>query len=119
MSYVPATFTAGFALMLTAAGAVGGQWVSETFALDAETPKRAEVRTVTERPRPIARTVRQAELSLETPRLPHLQMAPLRVDAVLRSPDEQFEPVEPAPAGDIAGEYETAAADMTHDSPDN
>lgn len=29
MSYVPATFTAGFALVLTAAGAVGGQWVSD------------------------------------------------------------------------------------------
>jgi len=28
MSYVPATFTAGVALVLTAAGAVGGQWVS-------------------------------------------------------------------------------------------
>jgi hypothetical protein len=29
MSYVPATFTAGFALVLTAAGAASGQWVSD------------------------------------------------------------------------------------------
>lgn len=29
MSYVPATVTAGVALMLTAAGAAGGQWVSD------------------------------------------------------------------------------------------
>lgn len=89
MSYVPATFTAGFALMLTAAGAVGGQWVSETFALDAE-PPRAEVRTVAERPQPVSRTTnRQAELTLETPRLPALQVDSLPPEAVLRSPEAE------------------------------
>jgi hypothetical protein len=38
MSYVPATFTAGFALVLTAAGAVGGQWVADTRQAMRESP---------------------------------------------------------------------------------
>jgi hypothetical protein len=45
MSYVPATFTAGFALMLTAAGAVGGQWVAEVRqSLDERPPETVVAR---------------------------------------------------------------------------
>jgi hypothetical protein len=58
MSYVPATFTAGFALALTAAGAVGGQWVSD-LRKAAASSVTAEVR-VTHEPPSTARAVRTA-----------------------------------------------------------
>jgi len=44
MSYVPATFTAGVALVLTAAGAVGGQWVQDARQ-SARTSASAEITT--------------------------------------------------------------------------
>ncbi len=65
MSYVPATFTAGFALVLTAAGAIGGQWVSDIQqAVDERAAVKTEARSRTHLA-PVT-PVRAAAVALET-----------------------------------------------------
>lgn len=66
MSYVPATFTAGFALVLTAAGAAAGQWVSDlrrAYAQAAPVLEQAQLESAeAARERFLARTAAYATL---------------------------------------------------------
>ena len=88
MSYVPATFTAGFALVLTAAGAVGGQWVSDLRQAAAESSVVTEARVTHERPS-TAGAVRPAVANPALPS-PHVEVAapllPVPVATKLREP---------------------------------
>lgn len=68
MSYVPATFTAGFALVLTAAGAVGGQWVSDIRqAAESSVPTEARVSQVRR-----TAEIRHPEAPKAAPRAPRI-----------------------------------------------
>lgn len=107
MSYVPATFTAGFALMLTAAGAIGGQWVS---GIQQTVNERSSVKTEARARTPVApaapaRNIAAAPeipnppVSIEILELQHLQALGVPVAPMLEAPVDEL-PLKTTPAAE-------------------